>query len=218
MIKAVLFDFDGTLVDSAPGIVATMEETFLALGIPIPPREIMVSVIGIPLRAALQQIGGLSDEMADRATETYRSLFPTCEAKLVKVFPCVVDTLNQLSQKHLRMSIVTSRDRRSFDLLASNRDLQPYFETAITGADGLAPKPAPDMVLEILRRMDVDPAEALVVGDTTFDIDMGNAAGCRTVAVTYGNHTRERLQTSRPSYIIDSFDHLIDLISAELSD
>ncbi|MCQ2196703.1 MAG: HAD family hydrolase [Bacteroidaceae bacterium] len=213
MTKAILFDFDGTLVDSAPGIVKTMEQTFIKMGVTVPSENKMRATIGLPLRLALQQLGNLNEEEADKATETYRELFPTFEVEYIKVFEGVIDTLSLLRDKSIRMAIVTSRDRHSLELVAEKRGLMPFFETCVTGADGFRPKPAPDMVLALLDRMELQPDEALVVGDTTFDIGMGNSASCPTLAVTYGNHTREKLTSENPTFIIDSFGEIIDIIS-----
>jgi len=205
MIKNILFDFDGTLVDSAPGIVKTMEETFKRMNIAVPSEAEMRATIGLPLKQALQQLGALSDENAQRATDTYRELFPIFEVGYVKVFEGVVETLTELKKKGIRMAIVTSRDTMSLDLIADKRGLTSFFETRVTGADGFTPKPAPDMVNALLQRMGIQKEETLVVGDTTFDIEMGNRAGCFTCAVTYGNHDEQTLLSVHPSYVIHDF-------------
>ena len=212
MIKAILFDCDGTLVNSAPGIVKTMEQVFIKMNIPVPTEEAMRATIGLPLRLALKELGHLDDKSADDATELYRSLFPIYEVEYVTVFPEVKETLMALKEKGLRMAIVTSRDTTSLRLIADRRDMTPFFETYVTGADGFPPKPAPDMVLALLKRMNLKEDEVLVVGDTTFDIDMGNSAGCKTVAVTYGNHSQERLMTSHPTFVIEHFSKLANLL------
>lgn len=211
-MKAILFDFDGTLVDSAPGIVKTMEQTFVRMGMNVPAEEDMRATIGLPLRQALKQLGELSDVEADKATETYRELFPIYEVEYIKIFPKVLETLSLLKERGIRMAIVTSRDRMSLELVAEKRGLMPYFETFVTGADGLQPKPAPDMVNALLERMDLKAEDAVVVGDTIYDIGMGNSAGCMTVAVTYGNHSRERLMTENPTKLIDTFDELLSIV------
>lgn len=210
--KAIFFDFDGTLVDSAPGIVKTMEQTFLRMGIDVPSEEAMRSTIGLPLRLALQKLGNLSDDDADKATDTYRELFPIFEVNYINVFPQVIDTLNALREKGLRMAIVTSRDLMSLELVADKRGLTPYFETRVTGIDGFRPKPAPDMVIALLNRTLLNPEDVLVVGDTTFDIEMGNSAGCRTIAVTYGNHTLEQITTANPTHVINKFNELLNYV------
>lgn len=207
--KAILFDFDGTLVDSAPGIVKTMEQTFLTMGVSVPSEAEMRATIGLPLRQALQQLAGLTDEDAAKAVDVYRKLFRVYEVNYVTIFPEVIETLNKLHGQGIRMAIVTSRDEESLKLIADKRGLSALFETYVTGADGFRPKPAPDMVLALLDRMHLSADEALVVGDTTFDIEMGNSAHCRTVAVTYGNHSREKLEAVKPTHIINSFKELV---------
>ena len=156
-IRNILFDFDGTLVDSAPGIVKTMEQTFLRMSAAVPSEQEMRATIGLPLRQALQQLASFNDADADRATELYRELFPIYEVNYIQVFDGVASTLEKLRQQGIRMAIVTSRDAMSLDMVAEKRGLNPFFETRVTGADGLAPKPAPDMVLTLLKRMNIDP-------------------------------------------------------------
>jgi HAD superfamily hydrolase (TIGR01509 family) len=116
--------------------------------------------------------------------------------------------LEQLAGCGIRMAIVTSRDRLSLDLILQNNGIDNYFETVVTVDDHLTPKPAPDMVLALLERMKIRAGETLVVGDTTFDIEMGNRAGCRTCAVTWGNHSHEVLASVCPDMIIDELDSL----------
>jgi len=217
MIKNILFDFDGTLVDSAPGIVKTMGETFKRMNIAVPSEADMRSTIGLPLTQALQQLGALNNEDAKRATDIYRELFPIYEVGYGKVFDGVVDTLAELKSQGMRMAIVTSRDTMSLDLIADKRGLSQFFETRVTGADGFTPKPAPDMVLALLERMGISADETLVVGDTTFDIEMGNSAGCLTCAVTYGNHDEETLRRVHPSFVIHDFKLLRDVCQSSFS-
>lgn len=212
MVKAILFDFDGTLADTAPGIVKTMECTFQEMGLPIPSEQDMRATIGLPLSKALQMLNGLDDKATDRATEIYRRLFVTVEASLITIFPEVKETLQSLHDKGIRLAICTSRNVESLDMILQHHDIGKFFETRITNSDNLAPKPAPDMVLALLERMHITAGEALVVGDTTFDIEMGNSAGCRTIVVTYGNHPAERIASSHPSAMIDSFSKLLDEI------
>jgi len=212
MIKAILFDFDGTLADTAPGIVKTMEQTFLRMGVKVPSEEDMKATIGLPLLQALQMLGGFNDQDAALATDTYRELFPTFEVGYVSIFPGVKETLSKLHALGIRMAIVTSRESQSLDMICEHHGIKEVFETRVTQSDRLTPKPAPDMVLTLLDRMKLEKDDVLVVGDTTFDIEMGNRAGCRTVAVTYGNHSKEKLKSVNPTFMIDSFDELMKMI------
>ncbi len=209
MIKNVLFDFDGTLADTARGIVETLRESFVQLGLPVPAEEEMVATIGRPLWKAFQTLGNMTEEEAHQAVEVYAGLFMKYEIPNIRMFPGVAEMLEQLAQYGTRMAIVTSRDRHSLDLILQNNGIDRYFETVVTVDDHLTPKPAPDMVLALLERMDIRADETLVVGDTTFDIEMGNRAGCRTCAVTWGNHSRELLLSACPDLVIDELAEIL---------
>ena len=213
MIKNILFDFDGTLADTAQGIVETLRESFVRLGRPAPKEEAMVATIGRPLWKAFQTLGNMTDDEAFQAVEVYRELFMKYEIPNSRMFSGVVSMLEQLAERGIRMAIVTSRDRHSLDLILQNNGIDKYFETEVTVDDHLTPKPAPDMVLALLERMQIQADETLVVGDTTFDIEMGNRAGCKTCAVTWGNHSRELLATVCPDLIIDDLDSLYHELS-----
>lgn len=213
MVKALFFDFDGTLADTAPGIVLTMQKAFEEMHLPVPTDAQVRETIGMPLVEAIALLGHLDSKGAEQGVEVYRKLFPIYEAGHVKVFPQVDETLSALQNKGIRMAICTSRTGLTLDVMVQRFGIDQYFETKVSCNDGLPAKPAPDMVYELLRRMNLSIDEVMVVGDTTFDIEMGNNSGCRTVAVTYGNHSRERLLTAKPTYVIDRIEQVLDLLS-----
>lgn len=210
--KAVIFDFDGTLCNTSPGILATMRKTFEEMGKTVPTATEMRATIGLPLADALRLLAHLGDEETRLATETYRKWFPHYEPAGTTIYDGVRDTLSALKQRGTRMAVCTSRDRESLILIMRPRGLQEFFETEVTGSDNIKAKPLPDMVLALLRRMRLNAEDVLVVGDTTFDIEMGNAAGCNTCAVTYGNHTPDRLREAKPTYMTGNFRDLLTLV------
>ena len=108
--KATLFDFDGTLADTVLGIQRTMQETFKAMSLPIPPDEEIRATIGLPLYDSLKSLNNLSDEKATEATNLYHQLFPKFEVTYVTIFPEVKETLEWLASQGVRMAIVTSRN------------------------------------------------------------------------------------------------------------
>ena len=110
------------------------------------------------------------------------------------------------------MAIATSRGEPSLVSLLTEHGIRQYFEVLGTTGCVERPKPAPDLVLWVLDRFGAIPEEAMVIGDTTFDIEMGSAAGCSTCAVSYGNHSVERLQTASPNHIIPDLRVLAGLI------
>jgi len=213
--KAYLFDFDGTIANTVKCITATMYETFRQLGFApeqIPSYDAMVATIGLPLLGALKELGNFDDKKAQEATDLYRIIFKTFEKETIEIFPQVAETLACLSKAGMRMGIVTSRNYPSLERILKYHGLFQYFEAFMTNNESIAPKPAPDMALALLQKMNLKPEEAMVIGDTTFDILMGNRAGCQTVAVTYGNHSREMLMTASPTFIIDSFSELLQIL------
>ena len=209
--KGILFDFDGTLADTAPGIVLTMRRAFAAEGLPLPDEPAVRQTIGLPLQESIRLLGGLDDAGAARTAATYRRFFPECELTHITIFPEVADTLRELTSRGIRMAICTSRGRDSLESILGIHGLLGCFETFITATDNLPSKPAPDMVLALLDRMHLRAADALVVGDTTFDIEMGARAGCRTCAVTYGNHSPAQLLSASPDFTISHFSALLSL-------
>lgn len=209
-IKAILFDFDGTLADTAPGIVNTMQETFKTMQLPVPTEEAIRQTIGLKLEEGVKVLGRFDDATAQKGAAIYRELFMKIELSKIQIFPEVKETLTILQQMGIRMAICTSRGLNSLNFILTANNMNDYFEEIITASANLPTKPAPDMVFELLKRMNLTANEVLVVGDTTFDIEMGHNAGCKTIAVTYGNHSTEILATSHPTYIIDHFNELLE--------
>ena len=209
--KAIFFDFDGTIADTVNGILATMTATFKELNLPIPPQDALKSTIGMLLGDALQQLGNLDDAQRVLAVKTYQRLFREVELPNTRIFPGVSQTLQTLKSRGVKMAIVTSRGIESLRLILTQNNILEYFDELVTRDNGFKPKPAPDMVNYLLQKMSLAPSDVLVVGDTTFDIDMGTAAGCKTCAVTYGNHSAERLATSKCDWMVGRFEEIAEV-------
>lgn len=212
MTDCIIFDFDGTLADTAAGILATVKETFRRLGFQGADDERIRPTIGLVLEQSLQQIGDLSDAQTRDAARLYREIFPEYGEVNSSLFPGVPETLGELHARGYRMAIATSRGRESLEAIMAPYGVSGYFEEMVTATDRLAPKPAPDMVLTLLARMKQPAENTLVVGDTIFDIQMGAGAGCRTCGVNYGNQTETQLRTASPDYIAGSFAGLLEIV------
>lgn len=211
-ITAIYFDFDGTIADTSPAIVETMQRAYRHFGLEAPSPEAIRQTIGLPLEECCRIAGGVDAGLAVELASYYRSIFNDYIIDFTALFPGVKETLSSLHARGLRLAICTSRGAPSLDLILKAHGIAGLFETRVTAVDGLEPKPSPHMVLTLLERMGLGPQEVMVVGDTTFDILMGSAAGCRTCAVTYGNHSREKLLSSQPDWVIDSFEDLPGII------
>ena len=212
MTKAILFDFDGTLADTTPGILCTMKETLKTMGLPVPDDRTIIQTIGLPLAQCVAIAGKLPPDEAQRGAGIYRELFPTFELTHISIFPGVAETLETLSRSGLRLAICTSRGSGSLTRILTAHGLMGKFEVAVTASDNLPGKPLPDMVLSLLERMGLSADEAVVVGDTTYDILMGRSAGCRTIAVSYGNHSERQLREVSPDWIVDDFTKIAGIL------
>ena len=214
MIKYLVFDFDGTLADSTEGIVRTTRATFARMGLPTPEEADIRQGIGLPLKGALQT-AGLPEDRLDEGADIYHEVFYEIAPKHIVLFPGVKDALEELSSLGYRMGIATSRSKPSLVLLLEEHGIAQYFEVLGAVSSVERPKPAPDIVLWVLGQMEAGPDEALVIGDTVFDIQMGKAAHCRTCAVTYGNHGPDQLRTAGPDLLIDDLRLLPGLLKED---
>lgn len=218
MINCLIFDFDGTLADTNEGIVRTFQETLKAMGIPDPGRERITSTIGLCLKDGFKAgVDGLTDEQADEAVVTYRRFFDNIAIPLTTGFPGAVEVTEELFKRGYLMLIATSRSTHSLNVLAKNIGVADFFHASYTADDVIRHKPAPDLALLALEKHNVKGENALVIGDTIYDLKMGKDAGCKVCGVTWGNQTREQLETAHPDYIIDTLEELFEVLDKENS-
>ena len=210
-MAAIIFDFDGTLADTRRGILATAQEVLRRMGLPPADETAMAATIGLPLIENFTRGVGMSEEDAQRAVTIYRAIFEAVGVPVIDLFPGVEETLRTLAERGVPMAVASSRGQHSLEMLMQKTGLAQYIPLDhLFGVETAArPKPAPDMVYVILGRLGAKPEETLVVGDTTFDLEMGRNAGCYTCGVSYGNQTAEQLATASPNYIIDDLRKLL---------
>ena len=210
-MAAIIFDFDGTLADTRRGILATAQEVLRRMGLPPADETAMAATIGLPLIENFTRGVGMSEEDAQRAVTIDRAIFEAVGVPVIDLFPGVEETLRTLAERGVPMAVASSRGQHSLEMLMQKTGLAQYIPLEhLFGVETAArPKPAPDMVYVILGRLGAKPEETLVVGDTTFDLEMGRNAGCYTCGVSYGNQTAEQLATASPNYIIDDLRKLL---------
>lgn len=204
-IKNIVFDFDGTIADTNKGIVKTVQAMLDIIGAPQTSPEDISKAIGLPLRESLRAGGHLPEELLDEAVRVYREQFDLIAYEHVRLFDGVREGLEGFFSEGITMGIATSRSQRSLKMLLKQFGLGEYFSCLATVESVTRHKPEPDTVLYVLDSLSLKASETLVVGDTTYDIIMGRGAGCRTCAVTYGNHDKAMLSTACPDLIVDSF-------------
>lgn len=207
--RAIILDFDGTLADTQPLIVNTMQRTIGALHLPSRTDAECQAMIGLPLKECFTTLLPIDDAMGERCAELYRRIFDEeNHPGVVTLFPHVLETLAALHNRGQQLAICSSRGRPTLDGFVKTFHLEEYIGVIVSANDVQHAKPNPEPVLKILSTLDIKPSEAIVVGDTTFDILMGRDAGCRTCGVTYGNQSADALRSAGATYIIDDFAEL----------
>ncbi len=213
--RLLILDFDGTLADTSAGIVRTMRATFAEMGYAQPAEEAIRQTIGLPLRESIVRLARpATDAEADRAADVYRRLFEEIGAQAVTAFPGVEKTLRHLSAQGVGMAVATSRGHESVVALCRSIGIAPYIMHYVANEDVAEKKPAPEAVNKLLALFSARPEEALVVGDTSYDIRMGRAAGCATCGVGYGNHSREALIAAGADGVADTFGEIMRFFGA----
>lgn len=193
----IVFDWDGTLIDSAGAIVAAMQAACRDLGLPVPEESRASHVIGLGLHDALRHVAPtLKVEDYGLIADRYRHHFLARDREL-PLFPGAREMLEALRAAGHALAIATGKSRVGLARALETAGLQAHFETTRC-ADQCAPKPAPDMLLEIMDVLDVPPARTVMIGDTTHDLRMAAAAGVAGVGVSYGAHPGDQLAALEP--------------------
>lgn len=206
----VLFDLDGTVIDSGAMILASMRHAAKeVLGVEPADDELMAAVGGPGLEA---QMHALAPDLVDELVTVYREHNEPLHEQLV-CCAGMEDVLARLDAEGRRLGIVTAKRRMTVDLAFDKLPLARHFDTVVCGDETERHKPDPEPLLVALERLGGRADEAAYVGDAPFDVQAAKAAGVCSVAVTWGGiHTRERLESERPGAIVDSAEELLDAL------
>lgn len=203
-IRNVIFDFDGTLADTASLIVTTMQAAVARLNLPPVCDEECRATIGLRLTDVPETLYPGKSISGEHFAETYRSLFYELKPGFEeRCFPGVHEILSYLSDAGYGIAIASSRSHRSLDEYCRSLSIDGLIGMIVGGDDVTSGKPSPDPVFAVTDAMGWNPEETLVVGDAAVDIQMGKAAGSTTCGVTYGNGTTGELQEAGADHIID---------------
>ncbi|OYZ88503.1 MAG: haloacid dehalogenase [Sphingomonadales bacterium 17-56-6] len=209
--RLAIFDCDGTLVDSQANICMAMEHAFERAGLAPPPRHNIRQVVGLSLVESMRVlIPDAADECHQDLTEHYRAAFLSLRNNgLVDepLYDGIAALLSFLDESGWMLGVATGKSDRGLTRCLDHHALRPLFVTLQT-ADRHPSKPHPSMVYQALAEAGADAANAVVIGDTVYDIHMGRAAGTRTVGVNWGYHQVEDLRDAGADYIAESMDDL----------
>ena len=208
--KIIILDFDGTLGNTTKVIIRTMHATIAEMGLPSRTDEECATMIGPRLIEIPPMLFPGMDVDCELYAETYRKNFKIFNTEgAVEVYPNVLETLKELKNRGYILTVASSRSNATLLAYVKQLGLDETVSFIIGAEDVKAGKPDPEAALKTLEKFGLRPDEAIVVGDTMYDVQMGQNAGTRTCAVTYGNGTRETL--SEATWVIDDFGQLLEL-------
>lgn len=214
-MKLAIFDVDGTLSDSQHHIVAAMTEGFVHMGLSVPSRQEMLATVGLSLDEGMAQLlPHMEKSVRDELVAAYRGSYRA--GRTVSVAPLYDGATGVLermaSREDVFLGIATGKSRRGLDALCAHHGIGGYFMTRQV-ADDHPSKPHPSMVLTALADMNVAPRDAVMIGDTTFDMEMGRAAGVTTIGVSWGYHPVDALRSVGADFIVDDFASLEKVVT-----
>ncbi len=207
--RMVVFDWDGTLMDSAAKIVNCFRAAARDVGVPVPTPDAVRGIIGLGLAEALDQLfPGTGEVERERLMEAYRAHFLERDETYTGLFPGVAEGLATLRDEDFVLAIATGKARRGLDRVLGETAVGHLF-SASRCVDEAVSKPHPQMLRDILARTGIDPRDALMVGDTTFDLKMAAAADMDALAVSYGAHPVGPLLAENPVGCVDDFGSVV---------
>ena len=207
MKKHVIFDIDGTLLDSEESVLLSLQETVLMKKGKHMETEELKFALGIPSEAALRRLGFAEEELAE-TVQFWGTLTPSYH-KYMRIFPGIRETLTALKEKGIRLGIVTSRNRPEYEKDFLPFGLEPFFDTVICADDTIRHKPDGEPVREYLRRQKAQPEEAVYIGDTAYDMACAADAGVESALALWGcaspEHIRADFYLAHPGEIPSVF-------------
>ena len=208
-IRLIVFDWDGTLMDSEGQIVACLRAAMRDLGLAPLADDTLGNVIGLGLREAIDALVPGQDESFHTAfAGHYRNHWFASENS--RLFDDARDVLELCKQQGFLLGVATGKSRRGLDRVLVETGLDLCFD-ATRCADEAPSKPHPQMLVDIMQVLDVLPEQTIMVGDTEYDLEMASNAGVASVGVSFGVHSIERLEVHGPMAIVDELPQLLDL-------
>ena len=215
MSRMVIFDCDGTLVDGQAAICDTMDEAFAAAGLPPPDRNEVRRMVGLSLPQALQRLApDASDAERETALEAYKSGYRDRRVSGVLQEPLydgMAALIERLAEAGWLLGVATGKSDRGLHACLESHGIKHRF-CSLQTADRHPSKPHPAMLEEALSEAGVAAADAVMIGDTTFDIDMANAAGVRAIGVAWGYHEPRELLAAGAIGVAETMEQLEDMI------
>lgn len=202
--ELVIFDWDGTLMDSVGKIVACMQQTARVLELPVPSEMAVRDIIGLSMGEALSMLHPDGDDSVySQMKDMYRQQYLELNDTPSPLFEGVESLVQQLNVSGYQLAVATGKARAGLNRVLNETGLGVHF-VASRCADEAISKPNPGMILQLLAELNVAPDKAVMIGDSVHDLNMANNAGIDAIGVSYGAHDADKLRSANPKAIINS--------------
>lgn len=213
--RLVIFDWDGTLFDSTGAIAHSLQEACKVLELHVPTLKQAKHVIGLGFQEAIEElVGPLNAAQFAAFMAAYRRHYFTSES-MVTLYEGSLEILQALQAQKRLLAVATGKSRAGLNRVLSDGQLKHYFDATRT-ADETISKPHPKMLLELLEELEVRAVDAVMVGDTSYDIDMAHAAGIDSIAVQYGAHDLKTLMAVKPTLLVSDVIGLAQALGVDI--
>ncbi|MBS1992712.1 MAG: HAD family hydrolase [Cyanobacteria bacterium SZAS LIN-3] len=213
MYKVAIFDFDGTLVDSTGGIVDVMRVVIDEYKFEDNMIHTWRNLVGVPLPRQMEIIlPGHEPDFHLEVANRYRAIYDGMAIEICPPFPHLMTMLDELRKQGVIVTIASSKRSHLVKVVLDHHDIAHHFKMVVGAQDVTNHKPHPESVHHTLQQLAIDPEHAVVIGDSTYDLDMARNAGVDAIGVLSGIHDRETLEKSQPRHIVNGLEEVLPLI------
>ncbi len=213
LYRLAIFDFDGTLVDSTPALVAVMKIVIDENQFPPDTLDKWRPLVGLPLYRQVETLfPNENQEYHDKIVNHFRSLYTANNIENCPLFPGITFVLNGLKNAGITISIASSKRKHLIEAVLEHHKLANYFSLVIGVQEVTNHKPHPESVHITLNQLNAQARETIVIGDSYFDLEMARLAGVDAIGITTGVHTREVLAEAKPKHIVTSLEQVLPVI------
>ena len=211
----VIFDWDGTLMDSISRIVSSMQSAARSCELIVPSKDKAKSIIGLSLAVGIKKLfPTLSEEGLDKMLTEYKYQYLEGDTTPSPLFENSLNLLTALKKDQRKLAVATGKARPGLQRIFDVTGAEHYFDASCCAGEVLS-KPAPDMLLRILAELDITADQAVMIGDTSYDMQMAKSAGVDRIGITLGVDTRAVLNEYQPVAVVDSISELQQLLLPE---
>ncbi|MCM0597342.1 HAD family hydrolase [Periweissella fabaria] len=208
------FDFDGTLADSGQTAILATQAAFRDYDLAVPDEDAIAYFMGVPIEVSFKKLAPdaeFTDYEFKALLAIFRSYYKQMESSNLTLFPHIEKVLKQLHDEGKQLFVVSSKHSAALIRNLEQLEIDQYFD-AVLGSDQVKKfKPAPDGLLFLLKKYHLDPNKSVMIGDAIFDLQMGQAAGVATCAVTWGTHSKKELVVQEPTFVVNKPKQLLKI-------